>query len=294
MHLRVRHIDINHVASDHDLHIGLPQFLKSAATVGTGDVRLADVFIGGLSTLFYWRHYFDWPLLRGVRFVRPSGPYYDPTQISDFSTLVGRAIADICARHFSKAIFLHTYEAAMLARRLVMTGPRPDFYCDNGSQQFALEAKGLSDASVSDTQMSAYKQQAQSGPLPVHFAVASATYRIYDDIATKYYDPPSPDAEYSRELNGFLARHYYARIFDWAGGRPSYPDLQLKNGIFLRYALRVDDGPGIRLLVNRRVAEFMQTGDEQLPLWPENAPKFRAMDLERVFTDTDGIGIELG
>jgi hypothetical protein len=124
------------------LDIGFARFLKSVATVGDIDVGLLRGLRTAIGFLFTYWDYVRYRPFFG--FLRRSGRLYDPTTIGHFSNLVGGAIADILARSVSGAVQTHTYEAALLARKIVHRGRRPDLYCDTGKQQFSLEAKGLS------------------------------------------------------------------------------------------------------------------------------------------------------
>lgn len=176
VHLR----DQQGVAHERELEVALPRFLKSAAVVGRGRVGFTRTFLHAAGVLLLHSEYFDlcWPF----RFIRPQGWDYDPTTMGDFSTLAGRAIADICARQFSGAIATHGHEAAMLAQRIPLIGRRPDLYCDTGLKQFAVESKGSGDDSVSDAAMdqhtSSFHQRCNRQPRAAHRPARVAIRRV--------------------------------------------------------------------------------------------------------------------
>jgi len=74
-----------------------------------------------------------------------------------------------------------------------ISGERPDFYCDTLNKQFAVETKGYSAQSVSDTSMKKHKAQSKTGPLNVHFSAANVAYNLYRKPKIKYYDPEGDD-----------------------------------------------------------------------------------------------------
>ena len=160
---------------------------------------------------FQYSDFFNQKSLSASKFSRPLPSFYDPTEIGDFSTIAGKAIADFLARRLDNATHTHTYEAAMHAKghRLSSKSRRPDLYCYGGGKQFSVESKGFSDATVSENAMAIHKSQSAQGPLKINFSVASVAYNLYDKIRVKYYDPINEDNEFDYALNLDLSRNYY-------------------------------------------------------------------------------------
>jgi len=139
----------------------------------------------------------------------------DPTETAYLSNKIGRAFADYFSKNVYNAIFTHSYECAMIEAGFPLAGERPDFYCDTGSCQFAVEAKGYSAPSVSDVKMVKHKNQSKTGPLSVHFSIASVAHGLYKSPRIKYYDPVGEDMPYSYDLNYGLRKSYYKSVLNF-------------------------------------------------------------------------------
>lgn len=267
--------------------LGFLPFLKSIGTTGNANPSSIRAWMKSFGYLFYFWEYFDEHPLYHLRFKRPPMALVDPTAISQFSNITGRAIADRLARDLSGALFTHTYEAALMVRNITHTGQRPDLFCDTGVQQFTIEAKGLSCESGSDNAMEQHKEQASSGPIPVHFSIASVSYNLFREPTCKYYDPVLDGAEYQADFNQNLARFRLASILSDLERFQSTRVSDKQTSEFERFI--IDDDPELRVvfLVNKRIRQFIN--ERKMPF-----PKFEKISNEGFFVDRDGLGIELG
>jgi hypothetical protein len=265
--------------------VGLLPFLKSLATAGDIDRTRFQTFRKMSAALaFYWEHFQFGPYFN-VFALRPLH-HNDPTELGQFSNRVGKALADYFARRLSGAIQTHTYEDALAVRHLPIVGQRPDLYCDTGFQQFSMEAKGFSVSSVSDNAMKNHKAQAQSGLLPVNFAVACISYNLFGHPLCKYYDPPIADAPYNDRLNRMLARLKYARLLSVLDMFPRVGISTVANQRVERFRITDDEDVPLTLLVAERIRTFVR----------RSGPIFRGERFEEVglFLDNDGVGLEVG
>ena len=207
----------------------------------------------------------------------------DPTERNYISNRLGRAMAD----HLSKSIYLarytHSYECAMAIAGFQITGTRPDFYCDTGVQQFAVEAKGLSVPSVSDAQMAEHKIQSTSGPLPVNFSVASVAYGLYRRPKVKYYDPIQEGLEYQRTLNLSLRSNYYAAVLTFVS----------ESGLFDREPTREGRQQRFRSRQLMNGTDILIDDEVFRSAWNDSAWSYdRDEEIgEAKFMDRDGIGV---
>ena len=217
--------------------------------------------------------------------MRPFGLLHsDPTERSYISYRLGRALAD----HLSKSIYLarytHSYECAMELAGLAIAGERPDFYCDNGVQQFAVETKGYSTRSVSENKMREHKEQSKTGPLAVNFSVASVAYDLYQTPEVKYYDPPLKDAAYQRDLNQRLRANYYSAVLLFLKESGMFEPIAAQEGRYRRFISR-RLGSTIDILVDDDV--FRSAWKEQG--WNYERDQ-ELNDADSSFIDRDGIG----
>jgi hypothetical protein len=171
-------------------------------------IRIAGIFLRFIE-------YLDKTALSNSSFSEPPAIRRDPTEKAEFSTLVGKGIADFLSKKLSKAKVTHSYEAAMTLKGLKIKGKRPDLYCFGDKFQFAVEAKGYSKAYVNSKEMLIHKNQAVSGPLPVNFSIASVSYNLFNNVSCKYHDPFVNNIEYDNRLYMELNRIYYSGIFEY-------------------------------------------------------------------------------
>ena len=209
----------------------------------------------------------------------------DPTERNYISNRLGRALAD----HLSKSIYLarytHSYECAMALAGLAIAGKRPDFYCDTGIQQFAVEAKGYSTLWVSDNEMKSHQAQSATGPLAVNFSLASVAYGLYQTPKVKYYDPPLENAEYQRDLNLRLRSNYYSAVLFFLTESGLFEPIAAQEGRHRRFISR-RLGSTIDILVDEDV--FRRAWNEQDWNYERNQ---ELNDADDSFIDRDGIGI---
>lgn len=293
MHVNVEYIDRHKALTFHTLQISLPAFLKHAAIAGSGDdLGVLPSLARGIGTMLFYGRYIDAPwLFRFKGFQRPDLKFHDPTEIGDFSTLVGKTLADYLAKRLLHAKFTHTYEAAMCATGYKSFGSRPDFYCTTENEQFAMEAKGFSKRTISDSEMAVHKAQSASGPIPVNFSIASVTYNIYDGPRCKFHDPVSDNTVFHKEENNRLAKLYYRtlyghlndyitpRRFDFAGRQ--YSAFNISPYLFIGKRNRP-----VKLLFDRKI---MKNIEREYILSDE----YSYVAEEDIYLDIDGIGVVL-
>ena len=272
--------------------LSLPVFLKHAALAGRADylsfpagiIRATGILLSNLE-YFEFSKNFSW-----VGFT-PLPPYMtDPTEHGDFSKIIGRAIGDYLAKTLLNAKFSHSYEAAMNIMGFPLIGKRPDLYCVTRTEQFAVEAKAYSKTTISHKSMVTRKKQAQSGPLPVHFAFASFTYNLFGALKCRFHDPVVPNAEYNKRLNALLAMNYYESLYQQVGaGRQArsininerrYLEFEMEDYIFSRRFNR------IRLILPTAVEEGL-SGDQYLNMDHER------FESEDIYLDSDGVGVHI-
>jgi hypothetical protein len=178
----------------------LPQFVKH---IGFADMSYNPNYKNYLKGLGMLLAYGDFIELNGINLIGFKSPITsDPTEKAQFSNLLGKAIADFLSKKISNCVLSYNYEGAMQFNGHPISGGRPDLYClSTNKRQFAIECKGFSKKSVSNNEMSKHKRQSKSGPLHVHFSIASVTYNIYKNISVKYFDPINPNIRYNEKLN---------------------------------------------------------------------------------------------
>lgn len=294
-------IEIDHVAAN-----GLQQqrlenvqylaFLKHFAVAGQGYQPSASRLLRIIGSMLWFHDYMNFGTFSTGRFGQPPALRRDPSAQAQFSNLAGKALADLLAKRLDGALVTFGYEAAMACSDLPIVGARPDLFCITNRRQFAVEAKGLSVASVSDRDMRGHKMQAASGPLPVHFCVAAVSYGIFTTPKCRYHDPVAESNEFNRSLASALARHYYegwAQILD-----SGLFDVQVRNlptGRYYELSMSEDLASSfwlpwiygrrapISILIDSRVRKFAERGS-----WPTDAS---VIDLPELFVDSDGVGL---
>lgn len=210
---------------------------------------------------------------------------HDPTERNYLSNRLGKALADYLCKDVYKAKYTHSYEGAMSAAGYPIIGERPDFYCDTGTQTFAVEAKGFTVAAVSDNKMDAHKTQSTSGPLVVNFSVASVAYDLYRNPKVKFYDPPLDDAEYDEDLNLELRAMYYRAILEFIEISGLFEANPSTEGAFDRFR-SVQRGRHIDIILSKGIYQ----GAWQDARWTIDSEK---ISDESRYVDLDGVGLVL-
>lgn len=290
MRINLEYIDQQGVLHLQTPELSLAGFLKHAAITGQGDdFGLLPSLARGIGAFLLYGRYIDthwWFGLNGFR--QPDMRLLDPTEMGDFSTLVGKAIADHLAKRLLDAKFTHTYEAAMYAAGHPLTGERPDFYCTTKTQQFAMEAKGFSARSIGAAKMATHKLQSQTGPIPVNFSVASVTYNIYEKLRCKFHDPVNENAEFLDVLNNTLAKQYYLNLHEQLSDYIDPSTFQYGNRQYDSY----DISP--YLFVGKRYKIWLLFDKKIIPSLDSKSilqDEYPFINEQRFYLDTDGIGI---
>jgi hypothetical protein len=294
MKISVKYKDQQGSLEMRELRMSLPAFLKHAAIAGQGPMfGILPSLARGLGVLMFYGRYIDaprWSEWSGFR--KADLQFTDPTEKADFSTLVGKALADFLAKQILGAKFTHTYEAAMRHKGLKISGARPDFYCTTPTQQFSIEAKGYSNRTVSEAKMAEHKAQSQAGPIPVNFSVASVAYNIYDILQCKFHDPVSEGIEFSYRENNELAKQYYrnlhAGLSEYLATHPvKYEDRQFDGYDISPYLFAGRRNRPVTILVDSRIMGNIRR---------ENIldDEYARIDEDEIYVDVDGIGMRVG
>jgi len=242
------------------------------------NLNLASRFIGELiSSYQYWGN-------APHSFSMPAPFANDPTEKAYVSNKIGRAFSDYLSKQLYGAHFTHCYEDVMHLNGHPINGERPDFYCDNLIQQFAVEAKGYQCKTVSDNKMQDVKLQSQQGPLMVNFSIASVAFDLYHAPNVKFYDPVVADIPYNNELNSQLRDCYFNRILELIDLLNLIPsDLPPRYENFIEYELAIGGGTITKILLHQTIVERDWNGNE----WLDG---LGCID-EDCYIDQDGIGI---
>lgn len=293
MKIQVEYIDQQGTLTYPKLQIPLTGFLKHTAIAGQGDdFGLLPSLARGIGAMLLYGRYIDtnwWFNFKGFR--KTDLQFLDPTEQGDFSTLVGKGVADYLAKRLLDAKFTHTYEAAMYIAGHRLSGPRPDFYCTTRTQQFAMEAKGYADRSVSTTKMATHKLQSQAGPIPVHFSVASVTHNIYESLRCKFHDPVNKQTEFLENLNNTLAKQYYISLHEQLSDyiEPStfeYNDHRYESYNISPYLFIGRHNRSIEFVFDKRIIQSIER-DNILK------DEYDFVNEQGLYLDSDGIGIRI-
>lgn len=284
MKIHVEHLDIQGNYNNLEINLSFLKFIKHLAFAGMGansSIYNAFRFAGFMFEFIpYWKHapYYFW---------LPEIVMHDPTELGQISNRIGKALADYLAKHIYGAKYTHNYEDAMVQHGYPIKGQRPDLYCDTLTKQFAIEAKGYKRRSVSSNEMIKHKSQSRTGPVPVHFSVASVAFNIYEEPKVKFHDPVGENIEYSKEVNIKLRSYYYQSILETIKQLELEPSFQVERVPLQFFAYQLPKfgfSENLYLLVHdsivkgewRHIQSFTSDSD---------------LDDEEIYIDVDGIGL---
>jgi hypothetical protein len=214
----------------------------------------------------------------------------DPTEKGQFSTIVGKAIADYLAKELNGAAATYSYESAMVLDGHKLLGQRPDLYCVSNAYQFAIEAKGRSDRTISSAEMIEHKAQAQSGPLAVHFSCASVAYNLFHLVKVNYFDPINENIRLNESLNAALRNLYYSQLRQEIEGLSERQYTIFKTQDRAIYQIDLFRGSTIKFYVSG-LSPYLLIDPEYI--FQGDGKNYERLQGEDFYLDVDGIGIRL-
>lgn len=281
MNINVSHLDAQGQLTQKAESLSHLAFAKHLAFSGVGLHRHPIHYLRFYS---YYLEVFQFWSDNPNRFSLPAPFNHDPTEKNMLSNRIGKALADFLAKKYYSARFTHCYEDAMVRFGHQIKGKRPDLYCDNLREQFAIESKGFSAASISQAEMSKHKSQSQQGPIPVNFSIASVSFDLYRSPKVKFYDPINKDTEYHKDQNQQLRSLYYQSVLELIGfSRGSQERSQFDDFYSFRLFPPFLD---LKLLVHRSILKREWGSDEWLYSIEKNYDR-----EEETYIDLDGIGL---
>jgi len=291
MKLKVEHKDKSKLIHIHNIEIGLAALVKHFGFAGMAHNSAKLNFLQGIGCLMYHFEFLDINNFKLMGFKEPAIPIYDPTKKGQFSNILGKAIGDFLSKKIYSATLSVHYESAMLINGYpINNSSRPDLYCMNANEQFAVECKGFSKIKVSKNKMNDYKNQSLSGPLPINFSVASVTYGIFKNINVRYHDPIIRDLPFNQELNSSLIAEYYQSIITGLGISENTETKTIRGMEFYiipiqNYILNNYQPHKYSFLVTTRIHEFLS----------ERQVVFDSGDDygDNIYIDNDGVGIKI-
>lgn len=293
MKLEVNHLDSAGKTNNASFSFRLPALIKHLGFAGMGFNPSINNYAKGIGAILLFHDHISLKNRNLIGFKEPTLDIYDPTTKGQFSNLLGKAIADFLSKKIYQAHCTFNYESIMSKQGLVILGSRPDLYCVNytKSKQFAVEAKGLSRASVSNPYMKKVKKQSKTGPLSVHFSVASVAYNIYKDLHINFHDPVNPEILFNTEQNLQLIKEYYAGILEIINiinprERTNHFGEEFYVIPILNNELRLWEGVMPKLLVTTKINQILESGRI-----PDSFGNIESSD--QVYIDRDGIGIAI-
>lgn len=283
MRYKLLHLTANGALNEESGDIGYLAFCKHLAFAGIGIHRSPMLAFRYMGFFFEWQQFWaDNPDFFSI----PSPFDNDPTERNYISNRIGRAFADYFAKRQYGARFTHSYEDVMVRFGFSVVGERPDLYCDNLTHQFAVEAKGFGRHSISNNEMNIHKSQSLTGPVPVHFTVASVAFDLYRNPKIKFYDPLNEKVQYSNEINLQLRSLYYSSIIELIDFfRADRDSSEMDN--YFTYSLPPFIPSNLRLMVHKAIIEREWNSNE----WLQELGRHDNFDKYESYIDLDGIGL---
>jgi len=236
---------------------------------------------------------------------------YDPTELSHFSNIVGKAFADYVSKKIYNSFATFSYEAAL--KILINNGKiantkdkRGDLIAFTSNGMFAVEAKGLSDKKIYKTTIDKAKAQLSEILIGVNFSVISISHNIYKKIKLKYEyieNSSGLNNNYYKELKKDLFINYYNNISSFINENVfevSNIEIKKKDFHLLRFQedfiskelsnfslfLKLEDiTEKFAILITKDIDIYKDKGIE------ENFIREYSYEDENTYIDVDGIGI---
>ena len=304
MKLKVKHKTRNGEIHDETHTLGYYALIKHIVGAGTGKFSIFNSpyhlrkFFGAL---LYYNEYLNRRDFDHGKFSHPpeSSNYYDPTELSQFSCIAGKGIADFLAKQIDNAIFSVGYEAFLKQEGMKLNGTRADLVLfKNNEERFVLESKGRKSKYEEKTLNDAL-QQKQKGlsvlnQYGINFGVVCASFNLYNNIKSYYYDPP-----FGREIKRNstlkeLSKLYYKAFFEILKNSKSTKTFKYKGEVFIKIELPefsiFENHPlyNASLIVPHNIEELSETGISENNI--HTFKKSKIDDNELIYIDNDKIG----
>jgi hypothetical protein len=305
MNIPVNYIDTNRRVQNLTYNINRLAFAKHLAIAGQGYEPSPRKLFRTLGMFLHYSYYLQRQAFNTNHFSTPPDRLYDPTEKGQFTTLVGKAIADFLVKRINNAVLTVGYESEMYLRNIPIIGERPDLlaFLPNG-YLVAIEAKGRTNGPGN---MNTHKLQAASGPIPVAFSVACVSFGLYHNIRCNYHDPINEDIRYTEESLRTSSRNFYKGFYECLNmegfsiyesryrGEDFY-EIGLSNNNLQKvfgdsfhfppfYFHELLDYYRPRLLIPKQIKEFAEIG-----IGSQIKP-FEVIKEDRIYVDNDRIGI---
>lgn len=287
MNLEIVYKDEKGVEHKKNERMSYLSFIKHLAIAGQGHMPSISKFNRSLGMFLHYSNYINIVDFKNDFFSIPSGYKYDPTEKSQFSNLVGKAIADFLSKKISGGKITFNYEAAMKLAGHKITGERPDLLCI-GKKTFAIEAKGFSARTISNKEMKEHKDQSGKGPIKVDFSVASVSYNLYSKVRVNYYDPRNDDSQDNSDIIKELTKQYYTGLSEYVDEELfHFKEERIGNNNYYKILVMKEKyiGEEVFLLLNKNILEQGKKGIVGFDV--------ATIDDENVYIDKDGVGIEI-
>jgi len=307
MKIEVNHIDAIGARSTLSFDLSYLGFIKHFAWVGQNYMPTPQKLMRSLGMLLHYRLYLNRNIFNADRFSEPPMLLSDPTEKGHFSNLAGKAIADFLSKKIDGSLFTVNYEAAMRANGHRIRGARPDLIAYSQRSIFALEAKGRGQLNAGN--MVQHKAQARSGPLAVHFSVASIAYDIFNNVKCNYHDPYNDNVQYPAGDLQLLSQQYYKGLSEFLNRevfeyrvtviqkepfyvvtpRRAWLDKNFKREHFFWMELIYHYGPMLLLPANIRELASMGLSAQTIPFRFEQSGE----NEQFLYIDADRVGLGL-
>ena len=227
MNLQVEYKGANGLISNRNYYMPYLALLKHMACVGMGKYKNRHPFVikRSLGMLLHYWEFLNFQSFCNNQFYKPprTSNHYDPTEIAQFSCIVGRGIADFLAKRIDRSTYTDGYEA-YLAQNNINTkngDKRADLvaYRENKGP-FVIECKGISNVSPHVTLNNAKNQinNVISNPQlqgRFNFGIACVSYNLYNQVKVCYHDPKFDNIKSDDDFGlKELSKLYYKAFFD--------------------------------------------------------------------------------
>lgn len=204
--------------------LGYYALIKHIVCAGTGRFSIFNPLYylrKSFGMLSYYNEYLNRHDFELGKFSCPpeTSNHYDPTELSQFSCIAGKGIADFLAKRIDNAIFSVGYEAFLKQNRITLRGTRADLVLfKNNGERFVLESKGRKSKYERKTLNDAFQQKQNSRSVlnrcGINFGVVCASFDLYNDIKSYYYDPSFGNEIKRNSTLKELSRLYYKSFFE--------------------------------------------------------------------------------
>ncbi|SUN79062.1 Uncharacterised protein [Streptococcus milleri] len=215
-----------------NLSVSEMEYAINVVQAGVGMFKPTNLISRAQGFLDFYKDCFPVNFMNVNCFMIPQGYNYDPTFLSHFSNLIGKAHTSILFKKLSQGFFTYNFEGYANEKGMKLIGSRPDLIgVSMQNKLFTLESKGWKNGGSKSKKLNAVKQSL-SVNVNQQAGIAVISKRLYKNIEIEYIDPPIYGNHIKFNVEEIIESYYHIWKFLVDRSGDKYGPIEIDNMIF--------------------------------------------------------------